>query len=140
MLNWETIYSCVTSRKVRESKAITINPKIKFSSPIDLREFLREKFIGECFPFMMNSIELIEGVFELSKGGRSHFHGIIHLVDPIKFFKQTKKVIQNHVGFVDVKPLTCREGWLAYCAKQIPAREHPEVDPDSLGDRCCFAE
>lgn len=59
---------------------------------------------------------------EIDKSGRLHYHGILHVKDEIRLYKDTFPKLRK-MGFIKVKQMKTFMsilGWLTYCMKEWP--------------------
>lgn len=57
---------------------------------------------------------------EISAQGRLHYHGVVRLDDPIKWFRQSKRRLERNIGFMKFDPIKSHLDhlrWLVYINK-----------------------
>lgn len=62
------------------------------------------------------------------QGNNIHFHGIIELKDPVKWYKSVLPKLKRN-GFVKIKPIFDKLMWLEYCKKDFDIMKYVfEID------------
>lgn len=84
-------------------KAPFIDPNMQFSAHLERLKVLKKSTLFILIP-------------ELDTNGRLHFHGIIKIVDSVKFYKQSLPTVK-YGGFTLIKH-NPNDKWVEYCLKE----------------------
>lgn len=90
--------------------ALTVSPQLQRGNPVPILKH-------HCSVYLYSLVNV--GEFEIypefADNGRLHYHGIVHIKDPIKWYKHCLPTL-NNLGFVVVKN-NINEGWEEYIKK-----------------------